>query len=550
MKLKLKRVKRKNKDGSERIYVQIVYSTWNSKKKRADNVVVGTLGREDKIAAGSLDSLIAGLMVYSEKALLNPQSELFAESAMSLGPRVIFDHLWRKAGLEKVMKEVGLSEIARQAIHTMVLCRIEAPCSKRKTALSCDEFTLPDEELPSLNTLYRALDKLHPVRVKIENKLYNNSLASNSQLNLFDTYLDIMFFDTTSVVVHAKETDLFKRGFSKDHRPDLPQFMVGLLVGTDGEPLCQYVFPGNTADVNALSTALNDIKKRFPIRNVTIVADRGCVSKDILNTILSQGMNYIVGSRMRVESVVHNEVLSKPGQWTNYDSILRFKVKEIDGTRYVVVQNKELLEHDRSTRKALLEKLKGIEGKDYKSLIRNRGYKKFLKAGSKIEIDHDKIKQEARFDGKWVLKTNRQDMTPQDIIETYKTLWKTERWFHHMKSLHKIRPVFHWKKERVEAHAFICFLAMKIFHHFEKNYTLENPTEWTREAWQNLKSLKGVTLEVGGKRIFIRNELTSEQQKLFKAQGCQPPKRVTILGVTSGTAASKMSDSQRDTSEL
>ena len=248
----LRTATKKNKDGSNRVYLYAAESVREGKKVRQN--ILFNFGRIDKLAQkGQLDRMIELLVSFSEKYKLNDlQPELFNEKVIYYGPMLIFQKLWKELGLKKIMQETlskGETHIDYiRAIEQMVLSRLVEPTSKRALAFESDKFCMPDENSFSHNHFYRAMDRLYPKIKKVEDKLFEHR-----PFDLFHQKLDVIFFDTTSVKFYGENPDsLMKKGHSKEKRRDLCQMVVGLLVDSSGIPIGHKVFPGNSVDVKVL----------------------------------------------------------------------------------------------------------------------------------------------------------------------------------------------------------------------------------------------------------------------------------------------------------
>src|SRR5208283_3899681 len=216
--------------------------------------------------------------------------------------------------------------------------------------------------------------------------------------------------------------EIGRHGKSKDHRPDLKQMVVGLVLDQQGWPLCCELWPGNAADVNTLLPVVARMRERFHVRRVCIVADRGMISVPTIGALESGALDcdYILGARMRSMKEVRDGVLSDRGAYRQIQPERKsskdpspLKVKEVwvQGRRYVLCLNEEQRRKDAADRQAIVAHLRRQLKQGDKELIGNQGYRKYLLAGpgQRFTISQAKIKEEARYDGKWVLRTNRAD---------------------------------------------------------------------------------------------------------------------------------------------
>ena len=398
-------------------YLQIVENRRQNKK--SVQRVIATVGRMDQLGAkGEIETLTRSLSRFSEKVLLvlSERSDLHAE-AKKIGPGLIFERLWREVGIDDILhrllsgRKFGFE--AERAVFLTVLHRLFTPGSDR----SCDKWhrdhVIRDVDHLSLHHLYRAMaflgeeiedqeDRTFSVRTTkdlIEEELFRR------REDLF-TPLDIVFFDTTSLYFEGEGGDRGERGHSKDNRPDLHQMIVGVVLDKEGNPVCSEMWPGNTADVKTLVPVLGRLKNRFPIGQLCIVADRGMISMKTLAYLEEEKIPYILGAGMRKVKEIKKDVLSRAGRYRQVhpEDPSPLKVKEVfvEGRRYIVCLNERQARKD-----AIIESLKEKLTSDPKLLIGNKGFRKYLSLSKDtVSLNERTIKEEVRFDGKWVLKTN------------------------------------------------------------------------------------------------------------------------------------------------
>lgn len=453
----------KNKDGSVRQYLQIVENRREDGKTKQK--VLCTLGRLEELQDRKLDRLIDSLAKFTEKrVVLNGAQELFAAWSREYGPVLVFRRLWEKTGLASILEgfvtQTKIEFHVTEAVFAMVLNRLMDPQSKIQVAeWAREEVYEPRFESLQPHHYYRALDFLAERKASIEEQLF---LADT---DLFSRNLDIVFFDTTSTYFEGRgDGELVQYGFSKDHRPDRKQVLIGLLMTQDGTPIAHAVLPGNTNDVKAFLQTIKDCRHRFNIRRVIMVADRGMVSKSTIRALEEAGYEYIVGTRMR-RAKEAADVLRRGGRYQKVSPNLEVKSvvvlddETLDERRYVVCYNPEEAERDAKVRDEVLAKLKIKLKEDAKSLIGNSGYRKYLTIDKEnVTINEAGIREEARYDGKYVLRTNT-ELPAAEVAQAYKQLWMVEQAFRELKSQLRLRPMYHWTDERIRGHVMVCFLA-------------------------------------------------------------------------------------------
>jgi transposase len=347
------------------------------------------------------------------------------------------------------------------------------------------------------------------------------------------TELDLVFLDTTSIYFEGEGgTTLGEKGHSRDHRSDLNQMVVGAVLDSAGTPLCCEMWPGNTADVKALLPVLHRIRNRFPVSRFCVVADRGMISSESLKELERRKIPYILGARMRKVKEVKEEVLSRAGRYREVrpegkspkdPSPLQVKEVWVKDHRYIVCFNPKEARKDARDRQAIIESLQEQLQRDPKALIGNRGYRKYLKLDREdIAIDPEKIEKEARFDGKWVLKTNT-DLSAEAVALKYKELWQVEQLFRDLKSLLETRPIYHQRDETIRGHVFCSFLALLLRKELDRRLERAGHLlEWA-DIQQDLQSLQEIVIEEKSKRLALRTECRGVCRKVFQVVGVAIP---------------------------
>jgi transposase len=432
-----------------------------------------------------------------------------------------------------------------RAVYLTVLHRLFASGSDRAAERWREGYRLPGTEKLGLHHLYRAMAFLGealeeqpatPVlRTPRSTKDWIEEALFEQRRDLFSE-VNLVFFDTTSIYFEGEGgQELGRHGKSKDHRPDLKQMVVGMALDLEGWPLCCELWPGNTADVTTLRPVVQRLRQRFRVRQVCIVADRGMISAATITTLESGEMDcdYILGARMRTMKEVCERVLSDRGPYreiqperqnTKDPSPLKVKDVEIEGRRYVVCLNEEQRRKDAADRKAIVEHLRAQLKQGDKELIGNKGYRKYLQVGpgERFTIDQTKVREEARYDGKWVLRTNLADEA-ELIALAYKQLWMVEDVFRTMKSILETRPIFHKRDETIRGHVFCSFLAVLLRRGLEQRLEEKGQTwEWA-EVVRGLDNLQEVEAVFQGKHFVLRSQVVGHAHKALMAAGVALP---------------------------
>jgi transposase len=316
--------------------------------------------------------------------------------------------------------------------------------------------------------------------------------------------------------------------------------IVGVVLDDKGTPLCCEMWPGNTTDVKTLLPVIERIRGRFHVVKFCIVADRGMISRDTLKILESpeNTIPYILGERMRLVKEVREEVLSRAGRYrevrpegkTDKDpSPLKVKEVWLGNKRHIVCLNPKQARKDAQDREAIIKSLEEQLKSGAKKLIGNKGYRKYLKVDrGSVSIDMKKVEEEARFDGKWVLRTNT-DLSAEKVALKYKELWQVEYAFRDMKSTFDTRPVFHQRDRTIRGHVFCSFLALVLRKELARRLDAAgNSFEWS-DIKQDLKALQETIIEDGGKRLALRSQCLGTCGKVFQAVGVAIPPTIREL---------------------
>jgi hypothetical protein len=534
-------------------YLQIVEN--RKVKGKVVQRVISTVGRLDRLnAKGDIETLIRSMSRFSEEVLLvlSGKSEVSAQTR-SIGPALIFERLWRELGIKEVLQRTLRERLfwfdVERAVFLTVLHRLFVSGSDRACERWRRDHVIPDTEDLELHHLYRAMvflgEELQdqncatPFSPRCRKDEIEEALFARNR-HLFST-LDLVFFDTTSIYFEGSGGEtLGERGFSKDHRPDLRQMVVGAVLDDRGMPLCSEMWPGNTVDVKAVLPVLERIRGRFHVDRFCIVADRGMISKDILEQLEDPGSktSYILGARMRNVKEIREEVLSRAGRYREVHpegkgskdpSPLKVKEVWVEDRRYIVCHNPKQARKDAADREAILKSLQDKIRQGVGSLVGNKGYRRFVRVekGS-VAIDPAKVKEDERFDGKWVLRTNT-SLPAEKVALKYKELWQVEHAFRDIKSVLETRPIYHQRDDAIRGHVFCSFLALALRKELDRRLEAAGHCfEWAAVK-QDLQALQETVIEDGGKRLAVRSRCLDTCGRVFQAAGVAVPPTVREL---------------------
>ena len=526
-------------------YLQLVEN--NKVEGKVKQRVIATVGRLDQIHdKGRVETLIKSLSRFSEQALLvlTGKSEPDAVT-FRIGPALIFERLWSNTGIRyalgRLLKGRKFGFNVERAVFLTVLHRLMTSGSDRYCDRWRRDFAIAGTEGIKLHHLYRAMAFLgeeltdQPGASGIAPRCNKDLIEEdmfNTWRNLF-TGLELVFFDTTSIYFEGEGGEtLGERGFSKDHRPDLKQMIIGVVITDEGRPICCEMWPGNTADVTTLIPIGEHMRKRFGIQQFCIVADRGMISAGNIQHLEENGISYILGTRMRNDKEVREQVLTCGGRYkevqppgSNAKDPSPLKVKEVRhmGRRYIICQNVRQAVKDRLTREAIIEALEKQIASGAKSLVGNKGYRRYVRMEKdSASVDRERAKKEARFDGKYILRTNT-DLPADMVALKHKELWQVERVFRDVKSMFETRPIFHQRDDTIRGHVFCSFLALVMRKELERQLEKAGHIfEWSHIK-QDLQALQETHIEENGKRLAIRSRAEGVCGKIFQAVGLAMP---------------------------
>ncbi len=402
----------------------------------------------------TISSVFLRLRLKLKQAVKNFCQSLSNNNIRTIGPELIFGTLFDR---------IGFNAVEAELFRHIVIARLVYPTSKLKTV---DYLMRYQGKTIAVDAIYRFLDKLSDTYKETVEKIafdYTKGRLKN---------ISVVFYDMTTLYFEAEDEDDLRRiGFSKDGKFQNPQIMLGLLVGEEGCPIGYDIFEGNTFEGHTLLPVLKGIQEKYGLKKPILIADAALLSKNNLNNLSALGYEFIIGARIKNESLeIREEILEKTRGLKDGQGIA---IKKAGGTRLIVTYSDKRQKKDANNRKRGLEKLKVRikSGRLTKENINNRGYNKFLalQGSIAVEIDEDKIKEDEAFDGLKGYITNTR-LKPDKIVENYSHLWQIEKAFRISKTDLKIRPIYHYRKKRIEAHILIAFVAYTIYKELETGF--------------------------------------------------------------------------------
>jgi transposase len=546
----------RQKRSGDRVYLQIVENRWE--KGRTKQRVVATVGRLDQLQqSGQLDGLLQSAAKFAEAVMVlaaHREGQVPSIRSRRIGPALIFERLWEELHIPQVIQRLLVGrrfEIPLERILFLtVLHRLFASGSDRSCVLVWNQdYEISGIETVALHQVYRAMAWLGeplsenqqsgatPFAPRCTKDAFEEALFDHRR-DLF-SHLDLVFFDTTSIYFEGEGgIELGQYGHSKDHRPDCKQMVVAVVLDGEGQPICCELWPGNVTDVKTLIPVVDRLQQRFRIRSICIVADRGMISQATIAQLQTaeRQVHFILGARLRNVKEIYEIVLSRAGRYREVrgarekstdPSPLKVKEVRVGERRYVVCLNEEQAKKDRADRQAIVESLREQLKHGDKSLVGNKRYRKYLRAeGPKFAIDEAKIKEQERYDGKWVLQTDLEDRTADEVALQYKQLWMVEEIFRAAKTLLETRPIFHKCDETIRGHVFCSFLALLLRTELQRRLQAQgDKIEWAA-LLRDLQALQDTEVESQGKRFLLRSDVERACAAAFRAAGVAIPPSV------------------------
>lgn len=505
-------------------YLQLVESVWRD--GRPTHRMVASLGREDKLDPAQVDRLIASLAPYGKAQMVTPEA-IRIIGARQYGTVYALQEVWRRLGLDEVFRDLAAKRSfgfdAEAAVRAIVFSRVVDPRSERATVRWLGQVHAPDLTGLKLQHLYRCLDFVSEVQDEVQSQLFQRVTQR------LVGELRLVLFDTTSVYFEGEgPAGLARYGFSRDKRSDQPQVILGLFTSQEGYPLFHSVFPGNTSDITSFRESMGQLKARLPVSRIVMVMDRGTVSDSNLDNLRAGGVGYIAGTRLR--HLATQEALSVAGRYHVVEHNLQVKEVKCSGKdRYIVCYNPEEARNDRREREAMVAGLEAELSKGVRSLFRNQVARRYLVIeGAEVRINRERIRDDARYDGKWVLQTNT-DLPAEEVARAYKGLWQVENAFRTIKNPLELRPIYHWSEPRVRAHISLCVVAYLLERVMDVALAKADLKMTTQEAVEELAQISMCEVKAGGKRLMGATTLTDRQRAVLRALGVPEPPALESL---------------------
>lgn len=408
-----------------------------------------------------------------------------------------------------------------ERLKDVVICRIAEPDSKRHTA----EVLTKDFLKPlSVDQIYRLMDILSPKQMEIKQRIFETS-----KYFIKNQHVEILFFDVTTLHFESQIVDELRNfGMSKAHKIGEVQVVLALATTSEGLPIGYNLFPGNTAEVSTLLVSLNDWIKNLNIQDVTVVADRAMMSEANLKAMEEAKFKYTVAAKLRAlpKSLKEQILLRKEEiQTTVCRQNTALQEYKYNGRRLIVSYSESRAKKDRKDRDKLLARIQKKLGPKVreKELITNKGYLKYFKEVSKGEmiLNQEKIIEDTRWDGLHGVITNDDDANAIQLLERYRGLWVIEESFRINKHTLAMRPIYHYKSNRIESHILICYLAFSVSRYIQNQVSQFHKPMSIARIREELSSVKSGLLEdrITGERYKLPSAASDDALAIYKSMG-------------------------------
>lgn len=435
----------------------------------------------------------------------------------------VFGKTYNQLGLNHLIKGTRKDDQWNEILRSLVLLRLSDPTSKRESVSLLDKDY--GQRYP-LEKIYRAMDKAYNFIDDAKEIILNESQR------LSGGEISCLLYDVTTLYFESfTEDGLREFGFSKDCKFKEVQIVLSLFTNDEGLPIGYKVFPGKTSEGKTLLENLKEVKEKLGVSKIKLFADRAMFTWNNLEEMERMGIKYVVAAKLKsLKKSLKDQIVTGRGtgedNWKNeYD---------YDGRRLIVSYSSDRAKNDQAQRQRLIERLlKKEKGGNLRArdLISNQGTKKYINVTEdKCTINREKIEQDEQWDGLHGVITNDKDVGANEILSGYRRLWKIEEVFRISKTDLKMRPIYHWKKERIETHILICYLALAI-------------GKFTLKIFNNRLSLAALVKELSRVEVSIYRDkrgkisnliampspLNSEQRKIYAEGGVSRPSTAYLL---------------------
>ena len=512
-------------------YLRIVESYREDGKTK--HKTLHSLGKVEDYTPEQLRSI--GLKLYELgggdlKNLLNGSFEEL--DRINYGFVQVYSKALRYYKLDSVLTKIAKKHLLQfNLLDTTLLMAIERlndPCSKRQNYVNQLEYIGLDTMYAQ--HFYRTLDKLDQYSDLIQKQIYDTGR------NLFNNQLDVVFYDVTTLYFESQSQSdeenkiLRRKGFSKDGKVGDTQILFTMLIDKDKNPIGYEVFEGNKYEGHTLETAIERLKKKYNIRKIIIVADRGLLNTKNLERVVESKFEFIIGDRLKKMPKHLQDYFTDIQNYKKEFNIsegsdtmsIKYCFKEYKDRKIIATYSEKRAKKDKFDREEKLKTAKKLL--ENPELISKKANQFFLKKTEKdaYELDQVKIKNNERFDGFLTIATNAKDITEIEAIEQYKQLYKIEQTFRVFKNYLETRPMYHWTDKRIRGHICLCYIAYTLLNWVKQSISKHNLNLSENDLRNILSKMQLSLVQHNDKKIFLRSKQQPFELKLLQCLAIKP----------------------------
>ncbi len=495
-------------------YISVV-EAYRDDRGKAQQRVIANLGNMNNYSSASLRNIARNLYELAggdRSDLKEPQLEELER--YNYGFYQIYNKLLTNYALDKLFDRLSrkhkLSYSFKEVLLLMLMERLNEPASKRRNYFNQEEY-LGLDNVVKLEQLYRSLDLLDKYSDLIQHQIYQKGR------DLFNMELDVVFYDVTTLYFESQKEiadSLRQKGFGKDGKIGETQIVLSLLIDKNQQPVGYEIYEGSQYEGHTMADALNRLKQKYEIGQIIVVADRGMLNRENLDSITDHGYEFIIGERLKnlpkamvdhltnlsnYQSIGHsNTEQADPFKYTQ----LEYGDRTIIGTYSVKRAKKDKGDRERKIAKALqlIKTPSKLKAKAARFFLKSKGSKSY-------EIDQDKINRAEKFDGFLAICTTATNLHPTDVLNQYKQLFKIEKSFRTIKHHLAIRPIFHWTNSRIKGHVCMSFIAYTLLNQLILTLA-DKKIQATEEQLRTAIGKMQVSLvKVNDGKLFMRSKL-------------------------------------------
>jgi len=496
---------------------------------KAKHKTIHSLGKVEDYSADQLERIAKKLVELAGGNINNIFGGSFHElGRYNYGYALITQHLWIGYNFKELTKIINnrnkIKFSWQEVLQLMIAERINEPGSKLQSHFNQSEYIgFSDKEIP-LHHFYRTLDILSKEEDLIKKHIFTQ------QHSLFSTVLDVVFYDVTTLYFESQvEQDdvLRQKGYSKDGKAHKTQVVLGLLVDKDRNPITYQIYQGNTYEGGTMIDALEKMRTQFTIDRVIVVADSAMIDKDNRDFMAKNEIDYIIGDSIKSLGKNTIEKLINKENHKSVKGLFTYTEIEYKGRRLICTYSEKRARKDAYERQKLIDKANKWlnEPSKYKQ-VKKRGAGRFISTtdeGTPIELDMERIEQDAKFDGFKALSTTT-DLDIEVILSKYRDLFEVEHSFRALKSQLEIRPVFHWTDKRIRGHVLMCFIAFTFINRLKNTTQLQYRAIVKALDKMQVSEIKDDKTD---KNIYLRSKIDENQQKIIDKLGLKVPNDTT-----------------------